>query len=254
MIQPLKNLSYLDLSHINLLTEYNGFNLSLSSISLSTILHSLNISYNYLKTLEGPISNLSIDVPRYLDFRSNQFQSQLPVLPHVNYLDFSMNNFNSALPTSIGQSLESANFFSISSNKLYGSIPKSICKATNLRFFNLSDNYLSGTIPQCLIENGYLSVLKLRRNKLNGTIPNTFSDCNLQTLAINQNQLEGELPKSLKNWHGLMSWTLGTTSSRIPSHFTWIQSHWRFLFCGLTNFMGPLLIQSFTPHGRYFKS
>jgi hypothetical protein len=113
VIQSLKNLSYLDLSHINLLTEYNGFNLSLSSVPLLTLilascklkrfpdflrnqsslsyldisknrideelpnliwklpdLQSLNLSYNYLKTLEGPISNLSIDVPRYLDFPS----------------------------------------------------------------------------------------------------------------------------------------------------------------------------------------
>jgi Leucine-rich repeat (LRR) protein len=207
VIQSLKNLSYLDLSHINLLTEYNGFNLSLSSVPLLTLIlascklkrfpdflrnqsslsyldisknrideelpnliwklpdiQSLNLSYNYLKTLEGPISNLSIDVPRYLDFPSNQFQGQLPVLPPVSYLDFSMNNFHSALPAIIGQSLEFAEFFSISSNKLYGSIPGFICNATYLRFVDLSDNYFNGTIPQLLIEmsGAFIQVLSLR--------------------------------------------------------------------------------------------
>jgi Leucine-rich repeat (LRR) protein len=167
----------------------------------------LNLSYNNLVTLKGPISNIStIFKTRSLDFRSNQFQGQLPVLPPVSYLDFSMNNFHSALPASIGQSLEFTQFFSISSNKLYGSIPGSICNATNLRFLDLSDNYFSGTIPRCLTEmsGALLQVLSLRRNNLNGTIPDTFSEsCNLHTLAINKNHLEGKLPKSLKNCHSL---------------------------------------------------
>jgi Leucine-rich repeat (LRR) protein len=113
VIQPLKNLFYLVLSHINLLTEYNDFNLSLSLIELDTLIlascklkkfpdflrnqsslfsldlsknqiygelpnwiwrHSslqyLNLSYNYLKSLEGPISNISFSV-RTLDLCSN---------------------------------------------------------------------------------------------------------------------------------------------------------------------------------------
>jgi Leucine-rich repeat (LRR) protein len=166
----------------------------------------LNLSYNNLVTLKGPISNISsIFRTRSLDFRSNQFQGQLPVLPPVSYLDFSMNNFHSALPASIGQSLEFTQFFSISSNKLYGSIPGSICNASFLRFLDLSDNYFSGTIPQCLNEmSGALQVLSIRRNNLNGTIPDTFPEsCNLHTLAINKNHLEGKLPKSLKNCHSL---------------------------------------------------
>jgi Leucine-rich repeat (LRR) protein len=265
VIQPFKNLSYLDLSHIKLLTKYNDSNLSLSSTSLTTVilascklkkfpdflrnhanlyyldlsknqidgelpnwiwklhhLHSLNLSYNYLKTLEGPISNISI-WKISLDFRSNQFQGQLPVLPPVSYLDFSMNNFHSALPASIGQSLEFAYFFSISSNKLYGSIPGSICKATNLRFLDLSDNYFSGTIPQCLIEKGQLWVLSLRRNNLNGTIPDTFpKSCYLQTLAVNKNHLEGKLPKSLKHCYLLEVLDIGNNhiEDTFPFYFT----------------------------------
>jgi Leucine-rich repeat (LRR) protein len=191
------NLFSLDLSNNQIHGELPNWIWRLPSLEY------LNLSYNYLKTLEGPISNISFGT-RTLDFRFNQFQGQLPVLSPINYLDFSMNNFHSALPASIGQSLESAEFFSFSSNKLYGSIPGSICKATNLQFLDLSDNYFSGTIPQCLIEmsGALLQVLSLRRNNLNGTIPDTFPEsCYLQTLAVNKNHIEGKLPKYLKNCH-----------------------------------------------------
>ncbi|XP_062171096.1 receptor-like protein 6 [Alnus glutinosa] len=282
VIQPLKFLFHLDLSHIHLLTEYNDFYLSLFAVQFDTItlasckmkkfpdflrnqsnlffldlsnnqihgelpnwiwklsdLRYLNISYNYLKTLEGPISNISFKATS-LNFRSNQFQGQLPILPPVSHLDFSINNFHSALPASIGQSLEFAYFFSISNNKLYGSIPGSICKATHLRFLDLSDNYLSGTIPQCLIENGYLLVLKLKRNKLNGTIPDTFSDCNLQTLAINQNQLEGELPKSLKNCHGLEVLDIGNNIIKDTFPFYLNTISLKVLILRSNKFYGPI--------------
>ena len=38
VIQQLKNLSYLDLSHTNLLSEYNDFNFSLSSVPLEELI------------------------------------------------------------------------------------------------------------------------------------------------------------------------------------------------------------------------
>ncbi|XP_062173084.1 receptor-like protein 6 [Alnus glutinosa] len=203
----------------------------------------LNLSYNYLVTLKGPISNLSF-IARSLDFRSNQFQGQLPVVPPISYLDFSMNDFHSALPASIGQSLESAQFFSISSNKLYGSIPGSICNYTNLRFLDLSDNYFGGIIPQCLIEmsGAFLQVLSLRRNNLNGTIPNTFPEsCYLQTLAINKNHLEGKLPKSLKNCHLLEVLDIGNNHIKdtFPFHLNGL-TLLKVLILQSNKFYGPI--------------
>jgi Leucine-rich repeat (LRR) protein len=160
----------------------------------------VNLSFNYLGTLEGPLSNLSF--LSVLDLRSNQLQGRLPGLPQfATYLDFSRNNFSSIIPANIGDSLAFAYFFSLSSNKLYGSIPQSICNAAYLQVLDLSSNSISGKIPQCLIEmSGTLGVLTLRRNELSGSIPNSFpGNCGLQTLNLNGNKIKGRLPESLGN-------------------------------------------------------
>ncbi|XP_059429418.1 receptor like protein 24-like [Corylus avellana] len=241
VIQQLKNLSYLDLSHTSLLSEYNDFNFSLSSVPLYRLnlascklkkipdflrnqsylsyldlshnqifgempnwiwklpnLYGLDLSYNFLETLEGPILNVSLYSP---NLRSNQLRGQLPIISYVEYLDFSGNSLHSSILANISRSFPSIGFLFLSSSKIYGSIPISICNATNLKLLDLSKNSISGTIPECLIEmSDKLWMLDLRRNKLNGTIPDAFPDnCTLQSLALNKNQLEGGLPKSLAN-------------------------------------------------------
>jgi hypothetical protein len=124
----------------------------------------------------------------------------------------------SVIPASIGDSLSEAYFFSLASNKVYGSILGSICNATNLHVLDLSDNFLSGTVPQCLFKMSEvqmssdqgLGVLNLRRNNLIGVISNTFpTNCGLQTLSLNGNQLEGKLPKSLARCTSLEVLNLG---------------------------------------------
>jgi len=185
-------LIHLDLSHTEIRGEIASWVWGLRN------LYSLNLSYNYLETLDLPLLNMSS--VSILDLHSNQLQGQLSVVPsHAIYLDFSGNNFSSVIPASIGNSLTYAYFFSLSSNKFYGSIPGSICNASNLLALDLSDNLLSGTVPQCLIEmSNTLGVLNLRRNNLTGTISNRFpSDCGLETLNLNGNRLEGKLPNSL---------------------------------------------------------
>jgi Leucine-rich repeat (LRR) protein len=241
VIQNLINLSSLHLSHNNLelasskLKPFPQFLINQSTLSMLDLsdnrihgeipnwiwnlpyLYSLNLSYNYLETLD--LSLLNMSSVHFLDLQSNQLQGQLSVLPkYVKYLDFSKNNFRSVIPASIGDSLSEAYFFSLSSNKVYGSIPESICNATNLRVLDLSDNFLSGTILQCLFNmsegqmrsNQGLGVLNLKRNNLIGAISNTFpTNCGLQTLSLNGNQLEGKLPKSLARCTSLEVLNLG---------------------------------------------
>jgi Leucine-rich repeat (LRR) protein len=200
----------LDLSNNEIHGEIPNWIWSLSS------LYSLNLSYNYLTTLD--LSLLSMSDLRVLDLHSNWLQGQLLAFPKpAIYLDFSRNNFSSVIPASIGNSPANISFFSLSSNKFYGSIPESICNATKLRLLDLSNNSFSDTIPQYLFKmsesqdsNQGLGVLNLRKNNLTGAISNSFPrNCGLQTLNLNENQLEGRLPKSLARCTSLEVLDLG---------------------------------------------
>ncbi|XP_062171104.1 receptor-like protein 6 [Alnus glutinosa] len=217
VIQPLKNLSYLDLSHINLLTEYNDFNFSLSLVQLQTVILA------------------SCKLKKFPDFLRNQ--------SNLYYLDLSNNQIYGELATSIGQFGAFAQYLSFSSNKFHGSIPRSICNATQLQLIDLSNNSFGGEIPQCLIEMSgiELEVLNLRKNKLNGTIPDAFSDnCDLQILALNKNQLEGGLPKSLANCSRLEVLDIG--NNHIEGTFPFYLNHasLRVLVLRSNKFYGPI--------------
>ena len=68
-----------------------------------------------------------------------------------------------------------------------------------------------------------LSVLDLRSNKLNGTIPATSAKGNyLRSLNLNDNQLEGSLPRSLINCRRLEVLDLGNKISGTFPH--WLES------------------------------
>jgi Leucine-rich repeat (LRR) protein len=255
VIQNLINLSHLDLSHNNLglasskLKTFPQFLINQSTLSYLDLssnqihgeipnwiwnlpyLGSLNLSYNYLETLDLPLLNMSS--VQSLDLRSNQLQGQLSA--------------------SIGDSLSKAHFFSLSSNRVYGTIPGSICNATNLLILDLSDNFLSGTIPQCLFNmsegqmtsNQRLGVLDLRRNNLNGAISNTFpGNCGLQTLSLNGNQLEGKLPKSLARCTSLEVLNLGNNhiEDAFPCYLKNI-SMLHILILRFNKFYGPINCQ-----------
>ena len=203
------NLIYLDLSNNQIQQGIPNWIWKLSNLQY------LNLSYNQLMTtLAGPLLNLSSLNILVLDLHSNQLEGELPVLPLPSvamYLDYSQNNFSSVIPASIGKSLSSATFFSLSRNKLHGGIPESLCYATFLQVLDLSDNTLNGTIPQCLIEmSATLGVLDVRSNKLSGTIIDTFpGNCSLQTLNLNGNLLDGVVPMSLSNCKNLEVFDIG---------------------------------------------
>ncbi|CAB4297858.1 unnamed protein product [Prunus armeniaca] len=183
-------LTYLDLSENQIQGEIPNWIWKLNSLL------ALNLSYNSLTTLQGPLHNLTSNLLA-LDLRSNNLQGKIPLfLSSATYLDYSRNNFSSTIPADIGNFLPSTAFFSLSSNNLHGIIPPSICNVSGL-VLDLSNNSLSGMIPECLTR---LSVLNLRRNNLTGPIPDKFNEfCGLQTLDLSRNQIQGQFPRSLVN-------------------------------------------------------
>ncbi|KAM5560485.1 receptor-like protein 7 [Rosa sericea] len=203
-------LSSLDLSQNQIPGEIPNWIWRLSN------LRQLNLSYNSLVTLEGPFLNLSSTL-YILDLHSNQLQGHIPIFPPLaTYLDYSINNFSSSIPDDIGNFLNYTMFLSLSSNKIAGSIPESICNKEYLQVLDLSNNSLSGIIPPCLTAvSGTLVVLNLRRNGLVGTIPDRFpGHCSLKTLDFNGNHLEGQFPKSLSHCTVLEVLNLGNNEIR----------------------------------------
>ncbi|KAH1032753.1 hypothetical protein J1N35_044927 [Gossypium stocksii] len=153
----------------------------------------LNLSNNFLTSLEQiPGKYLQI-----LDLHSNLLQG--PILSTW---------FNLPPPNPPYLSL-----LLISENKLTGNIPSLICNWTSLVVLDLSKNNMSGTIPECLGNYSYgLQFINLQANSFHGKIPDSFTNNMLKNLLLNDNQLEGSLPRSLANCTSLEVLNLGNNN------------------------------------------
>ncbi|XVF78258.1 hypothetical protein PTKIN_Ptkin14bG0116500 [Pterospermum kingtungense] len=166
----------------------------------------LNLSYNFLTTLEQfPGKILEV-----LDLRSNLLQGPIPSTclnpspPQFSNLPYPQQRLNHSDP------LQSIKAFLISKNKLTGNIPSLICNWRSLQVLDLSKNSLSGTIPDCLGNfSDSLEVMNLQMNKFCGKIPDSFMSNSLANLFLNDNQLEGLVPPSLANCGSLEILNLG---------------------------------------------
>ncbi|PHT28986.1 hypothetical protein CQW23_31437 [Capsicum baccatum] len=89
----------------------------------------------------------------------------------------------------------------MSHNKLSGQLPPSICNLTLLKVPDLGRNNLMGAIPQCFGNiSSHLEVLDMQHNNLSSTLPTTFSiGSALGSFNLHGNELEGKIPRSLKN-------------------------------------------------------
>ncbi|XP_058111837.1 receptor like protein 23-like [Magnolia sinica] len=245
--QPLKNLSFLDLSDNSLSIKDGGGNsnfISFPQIRLLS-LRSCNISKfpNFLRNQEqmeyldlsnniinGGIPNwiwkIGNETLYYLNLSRNALQRMEPPFLHVSFsdriaLDLSFNKLEGSLPIPP----PSTSFFSLSNNSFSGEIPVSICNTTSLEALDLSRNRFSGWIPQCLGEvSDGLKVLNLQGNAFSGTLLQTFKKgCNLQAIDLSENQLEGQVPGSLANCTMLEVLNLG--NNQINDAFpSWVEA------------------------------
>ncbi|KAL4576151.1 hypothetical protein LXL04_012240 [Taraxacum kok-saghyz] len=93
----------------------------------------------------------------------------------------------------------------LTSNKIQGSFPLSVCNISNLRMLDMSNNFFSGVIPRCF---GYLcyslQMVDLGNNRFEGTIPDLYKDCEqFDGIILKRNQLHGEVPSSFSRCQSL---------------------------------------------------
>ena len=101
-----------------------------------------------------------------------------------------------AIPDEI-QFLNGLELLDLKHNEISGTIPEAIGRLGLLGYLDLKDNRLTGTIPDFSPFLSGLEVLGLGRNYLEGTVPESLGRQPLQTLAIDDNVLTGELFLSL---------------------------------------------------------
>ncbi|KAL5548587.1 hypothetical protein UlMin_003818 [Ulmus minor] len=230
-LSSLKKLTWLDLSSNNFSGHipWNSLNLEkLSHLDLSFNMftgHLPEICTNNSTKLCFP-SNSSNDqlegsLPLYLDtlylydnLLNMTISSWLYSLPSLKHLDLGRNQFTGSINEFHSSSLE---FLSLSRNRFYGRIPRSLFQQVNLRYLDLSSNSLSGVVGLDQFSKlKYLWSLDLSSNNLslrsNNFINYTLSKY-LVFLNLSSCRLR-EFPNSVRALEYLSSLTLSHNTLR----------------------------------------
>ncbi|KAL7581928.1 hypothetical protein Lser_V15G37573 [Lactuca serriola] len=147
-------------------------------------------------TLSGPLPTWLRKMPiiPVLDLSHNKLSGSLKNLPNVK---------NDHVYGPLPLLLLEYNLFS-------GSIPRSLCRRTNLKGLDLSRNMLSGKIPNCVGNLQGLTAMRLSSNQLSGAIPSSIAlISSLFWLNLNKNNFTGEVPPELGNLQSLGVLDLG---------------------------------------------
>ncbi|CAH2061473.1 unnamed protein product [Thlaspi arvense] len=151
-------------------------------------------------------------------FHSNTFQN----IPFLSSLDLSYNDLYGQIPSSIGK-LSNLTSVNLSCNHLFGQITSSIGTLSNLTSLRLSSNRFSGQIPSSIGNLTYLTSLSLFNNQFSGQIPSSITKLSrLEYLNLGYNNFDGEIPSSLGSL-----------------------KHWRYAFWGEAVLMAPFAVLGF---------
>ncbi|KAF4368595.1 hypothetical protein F8388_018719 [Cannabis sativa] len=130
------------------------------------------------------------------NFSIDSFFSTLARLPNLKVVTFvSLGLWGPLSGTTSLASLTSLEIVNMSSNFLYGGIPRQVSSLTSLRTLILDNNMLAGKLPDSLTSLPLLTVLSLKNNSFNGSLPSSFAYLeNLRILALSHNHFYGEVP------------------------------------------------------------
>ncbi|KAL7101576.1 hypothetical protein ACP275_08G062800 [Erythranthe tilingii] len=185
--------------------------LNLSSNNFVGNLPEFPVEFFNLRTLDLSYNNFSGEIPasfvnlrrlEFLSLGSNLLNGPVPEflsdLTELTQLVLSVNPFlPSPVPEKIGHLTKLENMM-LSFSNLVGEIPDSIGDLVSIKNLDLSQNNLVGRIPESIGRLENVEQIELFHNKLSGELPDTFSDLtSLLRFDASENNLTGRLPETL---------------------------------------------------------
>ncbi|CAD6268728.1 unnamed protein product [Miscanthus lutarioriparius] len=169
----------------------------------SSSLEFLDLTNNHLSG-EIPSALFNSSSIEVLGLGGNNFVGSVPPLVHIlsplDTLILSNNNLSGSIPSSLGN-FSALTWLLLSQNNFQGAIPSSLGMIPSLEQLDLTFNNLSGTVPASLYHKTTLTYLAVGTNRLSGQIPYDigFTLPNIQTLILQGNHFQGQIPASLGN-------------------------------------------------------
>ncbi|KAM0865146.1 hypothetical protein ACQ4PT_043467 [Festuca glaucescens] len=180
-----------------------------ASLGNATGLEVIDLSRNRftgkIPTSFGNLSDLTILnlESNKLEARDNQGWEFLNAMRHCRSLkvfSLSSNKLQGSIPQSVGNLSPSLNKLVLAGNSLSGQVPMSIGKLSSLTELGLSENKLSGITEGWIRNLKSLQLLNLQSNLFTGQIPSSISNLTHMTyLYLDDNEFEGLIPASLGN-------------------------------------------------------
>ncbi|VAH30373.1 unnamed protein product [Triticum turgidum subsp. durum] len=129
-------------------------------------------------------------------FSIDAFFTTLSRLPDLKVLTLTNLGLWGPLPGGKISRLQKLEIVNVSSNYLYGELPRGLSQLGSLQTLVADHNMLGGKLPGWLKDMPLLAVLSLRNNTLQGTLPESLKDMpSLRSLVLASNNLSGNLPE-----------------------------------------------------------